>query len=64
MQIPPVSPTVVIHGARDTRVPVELSRNYATAHGVRLVELPDVAHFEVIDPESNAWATVLEELDR
>jgi hypothetical protein len=43
---------------------VEHSRNYATAHGVRLVELPDVAHFEVIDPERNAWATVLEELDR
>ena len=63
MLVAPVSPTVVIHGARDTRVPVELSRTYATAHGVRLVELPDVAHFELIDPESTAWAAVLEELD-
>ena len=63
MLVAPVSPTVVIHGARDTRVPVELSRTYATAHGVRLVELPDVAHFELIDPASTAWAAVLEELD-
>jgi len=64
MQVAPVSPTVVMHGARDIRVPVELSRRFAAAHGVRLVELPDAAHFELIDPASTAWAVVLEELDR
>ena len=64
MQVGPVSPVVVIHGARDTLVPVDLSQSYAVAHGTRLVELPDTAHFELIDPESSAWVAVLEELDR
>jgi len=64
MLIEPVSPVVVIHGAHDTLVPIDLSRRYAASHGARLVELSDAAHFELIDPDSNAWATVLEELDR
>jgi acetyl esterase/lipase len=64
LQIPPTSPTVVIHGTDDTLVPAAQSRRYSDAHGVRLVELRDVAHFQLIDPASTAWAAVIAELDR
>jgi pimeloyl-ACP methyl ester carboxylesterase len=48
-------PTVLIHGTRDARVPIEGSREYAAEHGDRcsLVEVDDVhdlhASVEVID---------------
>lgn len=56
-------PQVIFHGERDRWVPVELSRGYAsvaTAEGdsVRLREIPDVGHFELIDPEHEAWRLV------
>ncbi len=57
-------PAVLVHGTEDDRVPVEVSRRYATAAGVHLVELPGVEHFGVIDPLSRAWPAVLEALDR
>jgi acetyl esterase/lipase len=55
--------TVMVHGAEDTNVPVELSRRYAAkarAAGDRpeLVELPRTGHFEVIDPLTPAWPAV------
>ena len=61
--LPSGVPSVLVHGAQDTNVPVELSREYArraTVAGddVRLVELPGAAHFEVIDPRSSAWPSV------
>jgi acetyl esterase/lipase len=54
---------VVAHGVKDDIVPVEFSREYAklkSARGehVRLVELEDAGHFELIDPESSAWPRV------
>jgi dipeptidyl aminopeptidase/acylaminoacyl peptidase len=54
---------IVVHGTRDTTVPIELSRRFvAAAQGagdtVRLVSY-DGGHFEVIDPGSMAWATVV-----
>ncbi|MER7008920.1 alpha/beta hydrolase [Dactylosporangium sp. NPDC000555] len=56
--------TVVVHGAEDDIVPVELSRDYCrSAHqagdDTTLVELADVEHFAVIDPRSAAWPAVL-----
>ncbi|GAA4678545.1 alpha/beta hydrolase [Phytohabitans rumicis] len=55
--------SVIIHGVIDRQVPVELSRRYASvarAAGadVTLVELPDVEHFSLIDPQSGAWPVV------
>ena len=55
----PDAPTVLVHGTDDDRVPVDLSRGYAAQTGARLVELPGVEHFGVIDPESAAWPAVL-----
>ncbi len=55
----PVS-VVVLHGDRDQRVPVEMSRRLA---GVDYRELPGVDHFMLIDPLSTAWPAVLRALD-
>ena len=56
--------TVLVHGDRDTEVPVEISRSYAadaTAAGddVVLRELAGLGHYELIDPLSPAWPTVI-----
>jgi dipeptidyl aminopeptidase/acylaminoacyl peptidase len=53
-------PQLLIHGERDDRVPVAMSREHAAAareagDHVELVTLPGLAHPEVIDPESQAW---------
>lgn len=60
-------PTTLVHGARDTVVPIELSRDFvrrAAAAGDRaeLVELPHAGHYELIDPLSSAWPAVLRAL--
>jgi acetyl esterase/lipase len=60
---------VLVHGAVDEAVPLGCSRTYAqkaTAAGddVALVELDGVGHFELIDPLSTAWPTVLSAVGR
>jgi acetyl esterase/lipase len=57
-------PTVVVHGADDVVVPIEVGRGYVTAArraggDPRLVKLPGIEHFGVIDPRSPAWPAVL-----
>ncbi|MGY0230200.1 alpha/beta hydrolase family protein [Longispora urticae] len=51
----------LVHGTEDRQVPVDLSLAYAARTGSRLVELPGVEHFGLIDPLSTAWPTVLAE---
>jgi acetyl esterase/lipase len=56
-------PQRLLHGARDDTVPVEISRRYAAAAAaagddVRLIELPDAGHFELIDPRAGEWPVV------
>lgn len=60
-------PTVVVHGVLDEQVPIALSRGYVTraraaGSDVRLVELPGVEHFGLIDPLASAWTTVTDVL--
>lgn len=55
-------PVVLVHGRRDTVVPFDQSSRYADAarasgDPVALVELPDAGHFELIDPDDEAWQT-------
>ncbi|MFC3503426.1 alpha/beta hydrolase family protein [Micromonospora krabiensis] len=62
--VPMQTRTVVVHGAQDRQVPVELSRDFvATARAagsdISLIELPECEHFALIDPESVAWPTVV-----
>ena len=54
---------VLIHGRRDQDVPYELSERYITAalankDEVTFISLPDIGHFELIDPNSSVWQHV------
>lgn len=54
----------LLHGTEDTDLPLEVSERYvrrADAKGdpATLLTLPDVGHFELIDPLSSVWPTVL-----
>lgn len=55
---------IVLHGSKDDVVPIALSRSFVEARRhdsgkVELVEVSGADHFDLIDPESKAWATVL-----
>jgi acetyl esterase/lipase len=58
---------MLVHGVDDDVVPVDLSRGFveaarAAGDSAELVALPGVEHFGVIDPESEAWPSVLRAL--
>lgn len=59
-------PQLVVHGTADTDVPRQLSERYAAAAGpeATLLDLPGVDHFQIIDPDTAAWARVAQELAR
>jgi len=55
---------VLIHGTLDKTVPVSQSEQYArraseSGDECSLVKLEGTGHFELIDPESDAWSSVL-----
>jgi acetyl esterase/lipase len=54
----PAVPVVIVHGIEDDVVPVAVSRAYA-CEGMKLIELPGVEHYAVIDPCSSVWSTVV-----
>jgi len=56
--------TTLVHGTRDTSVPYEISRRYieaavASGDAAELVTLPEIDHFEIVDPRTQAWQSVL-----
>ena len=60
---------VLLHGTQDAHVPIEISRDYATAaraagDPVEYIEMEGVDHFELIDPRSAAWGLTIEALGR
>ena len=60
-------PQILIHGTRDSHVPIEISRDYAAkarllGDSVTYLELEGIDHFDVIDPRSTAWAKTVEAL--
>ena len=58
-------PTTLIHGELDIRVPVAFARDYvakAASSHVKLIELENIGHFEVIDPRHKTMELVLEQL--
>jgi pimeloyl-ACP methyl ester carboxylesterase len=63
-QLPsPQTPTVIVQGDRDVVVRPPVAESYVAAHPtVRLVRLSGVGHFAVIDPLSDVWPTILDEL--
>ncbi len=63
-QLPsPEIPTVIMHGEKDVVVRLPVAESYVSAHpSVRLVRLSGVGHFAVIDPLSDVWPAVLNQL--
>ena len=62
-------PQVLIHGTRDDSVPLEVSQAYANAaravnDAVTFIVLEGVDHFDVIDPQTEAWAIIIKELQK
>ena len=58
-------PTTLIHGVLDIRVPVAFSRDYvakAASSNIKLIELENVGHFELIDPRQMILELILEQL--
>ncbi|MFC1415384.1 alpha/beta hydrolase family protein [Streptacidiphilus cavernicola] len=60
-------PVTLLHGSDDEEVPAAMSREYAAlaermGDPVRLVELPGMEHYGLIDPLSTAWPHLLDAL--
>ncbi|PWW32449.1 acetyl esterase/lipase [Cytobacillus oceanisediminis] len=56
---------VLIHGELDRHVPVDLSKDYykyavEKGENVKLVILPYIEHFKIIEPTSSAWTSVID----
>jgi acetyl esterase/lipase len=54
----------LIHGTADTSVPYEIGQSYAerkkkSSEKVELITLPNIGHFEIVDPSSAVWSKVL-----
>jgi acetyl esterase/lipase len=61
--LPSGSKQVLIHGVDDNIVPISQSEKFVEraeqlGDQARLIKLDDVGHFELIDPESEAWSEV------
>jgi acetyl esterase/lipase len=59
--VPPL-PVVLIHGEKDDVLHVEMSRDYASRLGARMVELEGGSHMDMVDHESAAWPLLLDAL--
>jgi pimeloyl-ACP methyl ester carboxylesterase len=62
-QIPHATKQWLIHGTSDEVVPAQLSRDYVTqkkgkGEDVVLVEIPNAGHFDLINPNSDAFKQV------
>ncbi|MED4583045.1 alpha/beta hydrolase [Brevibacillus choshinensis] len=62
--LPLNTPQVLIHGDLDVNVPVKLSSLYKeraerAGDQLEMISLPDVEHFEIIDPCSEIWTTIV-----
>lgn len=56
-------PVTIVHGDADDRVPLAISESYLARHpATRLVALPGVDHFGVVDPAAEAWPAVVAEI--
>lgn len=62
-------PQVLIHGSADDSVPLIMSQKYArraraAGDKVKLVELPNIDHFVLIDAHSSIWQKTVKEIQR
>ena len=53
-------PQRMIHGESDQVVPFEMSRDFTQASkNSKLIAVANAGHFDLIDPRSSVWPTVL-----
>jgi acetyl esterase/lipase len=52
-------PALLVHGAQDDTVPLEISERFARESGASLVVEPDEGHFGHLDPENPMWQAVI-----
>lgn len=66
IELPPLKTKVfLIHGTIDIRVPIELSREYISkmdTDSTNLLEFENTGHFELIDPRSDIFDLIRDEL--
>ncbi|MFC5266932.1 alpha/beta hydrolase family protein [Kribbella qitaiheensis] len=61
----PITPISIVHGTGDTRVPITIADSYVTAHPTaRLIPVQGAGHYDVIDPQTDAWHQVTAELTK
>ena len=56
---------ILVHGTTDDSVPYEISKNYfdtkkKAGENVELITMPEIGHFEIVDPGSKVWGKVEE----
>ena len=60
-----IAPVSLIHGTRDTIVPISVTESYFIAHPTaHFLRIDNSAHYELIDPRSDAFHDVTAELTR
>ncbi|MFI6681980.1 alpha/beta hydrolase family protein [Kribbella sp. NPDC050470] len=60
-----IAPVSLIHGTTDLRVPITITESYFSAHPTaRFHRVEGAGHYELIDPESEAFHEVTAELTR
>ena len=59
----PHAPVRIVHGVSDSIVPSTISTGYAEGRDGVSVELLDVGHFELIDPQNNAFSSVSQTIE-
>jgi acetyl esterase/lipase len=58
----PRVPVTVVHGVMDSVVPLAVGQSYCDQQRIPMIAIPDCGHFELIDPGSDAWRSVITEL--
>jgi pimeloyl-ACP methyl ester carboxylesterase len=52
-------PALLVHGAQDDTVPLEISERFARESGATLVVEPEEGHFGHLDPSNPMWQAVI-----
>jgi pimeloyl-ACP methyl ester carboxylesterase len=59
----PTVPVVLVHGELDEVLPVSISLEYGERFGVPVIMPKGSGHFNLIEPDSTAWPSVLQAID-
>ena len=59
----PTVPVVLVHGDLDEVLPVSISLAYGERYGVPVIVPRGSGHFDLIEPDSAAWPSVLQAID-